>query len=104
VEGSLRAAALWEEVSDRLGDSALRLSGGQQQRLRIARAIAVEPSRLEPLGGDERPGWCPDTGGTDPAGLLGATGASIAAGNIGYEYEVCVEAPKGLVLSAAKGV
>ena len=43
VERSLRAAALWDEVKDRLGDSALALSGGQQQRLCIARAIAVEP-------------------------------------------------------------
>lgn len=44
VERSLRAAALWEEVKDRLDKSALGLSGGQQQRLCIARAIAVEPS------------------------------------------------------------
>ena len=43
VERSLRQAALWEEVKDRLRDSALTLSGGQQQRLCIARAIAVEP-------------------------------------------------------------
>ena len=43
VERSLRAAALWDEVKDRLQDSALGLSGGQQQRLVIARAIAVEP-------------------------------------------------------------
>jgi len=43
VERSLRNAALWEEVKDRLGDNALGLSGGQQQRLCIARAIAVEP-------------------------------------------------------------
>ncbi|HEX9940660.1 MAG TPA: phosphate ABC transporter ATP-binding protein PstB [Thermoanaerobaculia bacterium] len=43
VERSLRGAALWDEVKDRLNDSALGLSGGQQQRLCIARAIAVEP-------------------------------------------------------------
>jgi phosphate transport system ATP-binding protein len=43
VERSLRAAALWDEVKDKLHQNALRLSGGQQQRLCIARAIAVEP-------------------------------------------------------------
>jgi len=43
VEASLKAAALWDEVSDRLQTSALALSGGQQQRLCIARALAVEP-------------------------------------------------------------
>jgi phosphate transport system ATP-binding protein len=43
VEKSLRGAALWDEVKDRLGESALAFSGGQQQRLCIARAIAVEP-------------------------------------------------------------
>ncbi|TAN53413.1 MAG: phosphate ABC transporter ATP-binding protein [Methylococcaceae bacterium] len=43
VEKSLKAAALWEEVKDRLHDSAMGLSGGQQQRLVIARAIAIEP-------------------------------------------------------------
>jgi phosphate transport system ATP-binding protein len=43
AERSLRGAALWDEVKDRLGESGLGLSGGQQQRLCIARAIAVEP-------------------------------------------------------------
>ncbi|ABS56434.1 phosphate ABC transporter, ATPase subunit [Methanoregula boonei 6A8] len=43
VEKSLRHAALWDEVRDRLNDSALGLSGGQQQRLCIARTLAVEP-------------------------------------------------------------
>jgi phosphate transport system ATP-binding protein len=43
VEWALRQAALWDEIKDRLKDSALGLSGGQQQRLCIARALAVEP-------------------------------------------------------------
>ncbi|WP_376690053.1 phosphate ABC transporter ATP-binding protein PstB [Wenzhouxiangella sp. EGI_FJ10409] len=43
VENALRAAALWDEVKDRLDDNAFGLSGGQQQRLVIARAIAIEP-------------------------------------------------------------
>jgi len=46
VERSLRGAALWDEVKDKLKESGLSLSGGQQQRLCIARAIAIEPEAL----------------------------------------------------------
>ena len=49
VEETLKGAALWDEVKDKLKESAYALSGGQQQRLCIARAMAVSPSALDPI-------------------------------------------------------
>ena len=71
VEKSLRDAAIWDEVKDRLNKSALGMSGGQQQRLCIARALAVEPESNQPsrvsvsLSKDLPPQW----GQLNPSGI-----------------------------------
>jgi phosphate transport system ATP-binding protein len=73
VEKALRAAALWDEVKDLLGKSAMELSGGQQQRVCIARALALEPdillmdeptSALDPIATAKVEDWIRDAGVT----------------------------------------